>query len=79
MRDSQGRELDFVVAENDKPAFAVECKTGEQGLSRNVSYFAERTDIPRFYQVHMGTRDYEVAQHNARVLPLANLARLLML
>ncbi|MFP6646135.1 MAG: ATP-binding protein [Candidatus Latescibacterota bacterium] len=79
VRDSQGRELDFVVAENDKPAFAVECKTGEQGLSRNVSYFAERTDIPRFYQVHMGTRDYEVAQHNARVLPLANLARLLML
>ena len=79
VRDSQGRELDFVVIENDKPAFAVECKTGEQKLSRSVSYFAERTDIPRFYQVHMGTRDYEVAQYNARVLPLATFARLLML
>ena len=73
VRDSHGRELDFVVVENDRPAFAVECKTGEQALSRNVSYLAQRTDIPRFYQVHTGTRDYEVAQYNARVLPLTTL------
>ncbi len=79
VRDAQGRELDFVVIENDRPAFAVECKSGEQGLSRNVSYFAARTDIPYFYQVHMGSKDYEVAQYNARVLPLTTLARLLAL
>jgi len=79
VRDAQGRELDFVVVANDRPAFAVECKTGEQKLSRNVSYFAERTDIPYFYQVHTGSKDYEVAQHNARVLPLTTLARLLTL
>ncbi len=79
VRDAQGRELDFVVVENERPAFAVECKSGEQGLSRNIPYFAERTDIPYFYQVHMGSKDYEVAQYNARVLPLTTLARLLAL
>ena len=79
VRDAQGRELDFVVAVNDRPVFAVECKTGEQSLSRNVSYFASRTDIPCFYQVHTGSKDYAVAEHNARVLPLTSLAGLLNL
>ena len=79
VRDARGRELDFVVVVNDRPAFAVECKTGEQGLSRNISYFAPRTDIPCFYQVHMGTKDHEVDQYNARVLPLTTMARLLAL
>ncbi|MFC1766464.1 ATP-binding protein, partial [Planctomycetota bacterium] len=55
IRDSQGREIDFVVVKNSKPLFAVECKSGEQGLSRHVSYFSQRSNIPNFYQVHMGT------------------------
>lgn len=77
VRDSQGRELDFVVVRNQKPEFAVECKTGERDLSRNISYFAERTKIPQFYQVHMGQRDQEIAKFRARVLPITALARLL--
>jgi hypothetical protein len=35
-----------------KPVFAVECRTGERDLSRNIPYFAARSDIPVFYQVH---------------------------
>lgn len=77
VRDSQGRELDFVVVRNNKPEFAVECKTGEKDLSRNISYFAERTNIPCFYQVHMGKTDYELAKFRARILPLTALAKVL--
>ncbi len=77
IRDSQGREIDFVVVKNRKPVFAVECKTGEQGLSRNIAYFCQRTDIPCFYQVHIGSKDYEVAEYKARVLPFTSLSRLL--
>ena len=55
MRDSQGRELDFVVTVNDRPVFAMECNADEQGLSRNVSYFAQRTAC--FYRVHTGTKE----------------------
>jgi len=77
LRDSAGREIDFVVLRDRKPIFAVECKSGETGLSRNVSYFAARTNIPRFYQTHMGSRDYEIAEHKARVLPVTALAEVL--
>ncbi|MEI7828017.1 MAG: ATP-binding protein, partial [Euryarchaeota archaeon] len=77
LRDSAGREIDFVVLKNKKPLFAVECKTGEQTLSRNVSYFATRTDIPQFYQVHLGEKDYEVAHSKARVLPFTTFTGIL--
>ena len=77
VRDAQRRELDFVVVRNNKPEFAVECKTGEKNISRNISYFAERTNIPTFYQVHLGTKDYELAKHRARILPLTALANIL--
>jgi hypothetical protein len=77
VRDAQGRELNFVVVKNGKPVFAVECKAGDTGISRNISYFAQRTNIPRFYQMHNGSKDYEIAEHHARVLPLTSFSRIL--
>jgi len=77
LRDSAGREIDFVVVRGGKPVFAVECKTGERSLARNICYFAQRTRIPCFYQVHRGRQDFEVAEHKARVLPVTALARIL--
>ncbi len=79
IRDSVGRELDFVVVKNNKPLFAVECKTGEQGISRNISYFAERSNIPYFYQVHLGSKDYEIKESKARVLPFTAFAHIMEL
>lgn len=67
LRDTDKREVDFVVLQNRKPVFAVECKTGEKSLSPALRYFAERTDIPRFFQVHLGTAHYQ--QGNLTVLP----------
>ncbi len=54
LRDTDGRECDFVVLKQGKPIFAVECKTGEESVSPSVKYFAEKTNIPIFYQVHLG-------------------------
>lgn len=70
LRDIDGREIDFVVLQNKKPLFAVECKTGERQLSQHVQYFRARTSIPAFYQVHMGMKDFGVAK-TGRVLPFA--------
>jgi predicted AAA+ superfamily ATPase len=77
IRDSVGREIDFVVVRNGTPLFGVECKTGEGKLSKHISYFAQRSPIPTFFQVHMGERDYEVADARARVLPLTTFAAIL--
>lgn len=77
VRDSMKRELDFIVIRNSKPEFAVECKTGDRDISKNISYFSKRTNIPYFYQVHMGKKDYELAKHRARILPITSLAKIL--
>ena len=79
VRDAIGRELDLVVIANNKPLFAVECKTGDRNLSRNIAYFSQRTDIPFFYQVHTGDRDYERAELKARVIPVTRFCELLKL
>jgi uncharacterized protein len=79
LRDSTGREIDFVVLKNGKPEFAVECKAGNQAINKNIAYFSERTDIPYFYQVHLGDKDYELANFKARVIPFTRLCRELKL
>jgi uncharacterized protein len=68
LRDATGREVDFIVLKNKKPLFAVECKCGEKSLSPSIHYFKERTNIPMFYQVHLGSRDYQ-SEARTRVLP----------
>lgn len=68
LRNKDGQEIDFVILEQKKPLFAVECKTGDSQLSKSIPYFKERTSIPAFYQVHMGTKDYGHAS-KGRVLP----------
>ncbi|OFZ28847.1 MAG: AAA family ATPase [Bdellovibrionales bacterium RIFCSPHIGHO2_01_FULL_40_29] len=68
LKDTDGREIDFIVLKNKKPIFAVECKTGDKQLSKNINYFKERTTIPFYYQVHLGQKDYS-PDRNVRVLP----------
>jgi predicted AAA+ superfamily ATPase len=74
LRDTDLREIDFVVIQNKKPLFAVECKTGERSLSKHIQYFRERTPIPEYYQVHLGSRDY--ADGNVRLLPFETFCRI---
>ena len=58
LRDTDKREVDFVVLKDRKPAFAVECKSGDKAIGAAPRYFAERTPIPRFYQTHLGERHF---------------------
>lgn len=67
IRDVDLREIDFIVLKNKKPLFAVECKTGESHIGKNLYYYRERTKIPQFYQIHLGEKDY--SDGNIRVLP----------
>lgn len=53
IRDTDKREVDFVVLKNKIPLFAVECKLRDQNPSSHIFYFQERTKIPKFYQVSL--------------------------
>jgi predicted AAA+ superfamily ATPase len=69
IRDTDGREVDFVVLKDSMPLFAVECKLSEKNPSPHLKYFRERTNIPLFFQVHLGDSDFGDATKGVRVLP----------
>lgn len=73
LRDTDKREVDFVVLKEGKPLFAVECKTSPKSISPSIHYFNERTDIPLFYQVHEKMDDY--VKNGVRVLPVQTFCR----
>jgi len=79
LRDTDKREVDFVVLQNEEPLFAVECKTGERSVSANAHYFRARTNIPRWFQVHQGSKDFGNEQTGIRVLPVEKWVKLLHL
>jgi len=75
LRDTDGREIDFLVLRNGKPEFAVECKTGEKQLSKRIEYFKSRLKIPEVYQVHRGTREFGDETTTGMVLPFRNFCK----
>lgn len=74
LRDFDKREIDFVVLRDKKPIFAVECKTGEKQVSPAIRYFKARTNIPLFYQVHLGEKSSE-PEAGIRILPFIEFCR----
>lgn len=74
LRDTDRREVDFVVLRDNRPLFAVECKTGAKSPNRAIEYFRMRTDIRNFYQVHLSDRDY-IDKSGTRVLPFVTFCR----
>lgn len=69
IRDTDKREVDFVVLRNNKPEFAVECKLKYRDIPGSLLYFAKRLNIPKYYLVHMGEKDFEHAALPIRVVP----------
>jgi uncharacterized protein len=79
LRDSEKREIDFVVLKNNEPQFGVECKSSEKSISKQIAYFSKRTKIPYFYQVHLGKMDYENAELKTRALPFEKFCQILQI
>jgi predicted AAA+ superfamily ATPase len=69
IRDTDKREIDFVVLKAGLPLFAVECKVSVKDVLSEIGYFSQRLNIPKYYLVHLGDKDYEHAILPLRVLP----------
>ncbi len=61
-------EIDFPFTFDDKPWFAVEVKSGDRNLSKNMHYFKEKLGIPFVYQLVYRT-DEDFVKDNIRVMP----------
>lgn len=68
-RDIDRREVDFVVLEDRKPIFFIECKLSDTEISPHLKYLCARFKGVKAYQISaFGTRDY-VSAEGIRVMP----------
>jgi len=68
-RDIDGREVDFVICERRKPLLLVECKWGDDEVSRSLKYFLARFSNAEAWQISAtGNKDY-VTPDGIRVAP----------
>ena len=51
IRNTQKKEIDFLVTVKEKPWFCVEVKMGNENPSPNLYYYKDRLNIPFLYQV----------------------------
>jgi predicted AAA+ superfamily ATPase len=74
-RDIEGREVDFVVVEEDKPVLLVECKTSDRDISPALRYLKARFPLAEAWQVSaVGKHDF-VSREGIRVAPALQLLR----
>lgn len=67
LRDTFGREVDFLVTVNRKPWFAVETKVSDTEPSPHLRYFQEKLSIPFLYQVVLNT-EQDILQDKIRIM-----------
>ena len=68
-RDTDGREVDFIVTDGRQPVLCVECKWADGRLDKNLRYFKVRFPDCEAWQVSAtGTKDY-VTPEGIRVAP----------
>jgi predicted AAA+ superfamily ATPase len=77
LRDHSGRELDFVLVLDGLPIMAIECKISSRGLSDQIKFFAVKTTIPAFYQVHISGEEFQNQEFRASVLNFSTFVRML--
>ena len=59
-RDTDKREVDFIITNNKKPIQAIECKLKAKNISSNLKYFKAKFPNTECIQVHLeNTREYE--------------------
>jgi predicted AAA+ superfamily ATPase len=72
-RDTDGREVDFVVMERRNPVLLVECKWGDGPVDRSLRYLKGKFPGAPAWQVSMaGTKDYQTPE-GIRVAPALSL------
>lgn len=68
-RDVYKREVDFVILENRKPIYFIECKLADAATNPGLNYLKQRFPATPAYQISLhGKKDY-LSRENIRVCP----------
>jgi len=74
-RDKDGREVDFVVTDREKPLLLVECKLSDGPVDKSLRYLKRRFPEAEAWQISQtGTKDF-VTPEGIRVAPALELLR----
>ncbi len=73
LRDTEKREVDFVVLKNRKPLFAVECKSGEKLSDRRFSIWLKEHRYRASIRLAFGSRHFETGK--VTVIPFVRLCQ----
>ena len=77
-RDTDGREVDFVIADGRRPVRCVECKWADAPIDKSLRYFKKRFPDCDAWQISAaGTKDY-VSPEGIRVAPALVLLKTLI-
>lgn len=72
-RDIDGREVDFVITEDDKPIYFIECKWSYSEVSKSLRYMKTRFPKSQAWQISFdGTKDYQTPE-GIRIAPALKL------
>jgi hypothetical protein len=72
LRDTDGREVDFLMTLDGAPWIAIEVKAADTSVSKHLHYFRTKLAIPYCYQV-VGEKGVDFAQNGIRVTSVENL------
>lgn len=71
-RDSEQREIDFVICEGSTPSHFIECKLGDSTISKSLFFIKNKFPKSQVFQLSLnGIKDY-VTQDGIRVMPARN-------
>ncbi len=70
LRDKEQREVDFLVAIDNRPWFCVEVKRNFKDIPSSLKYFSEKLKIPFMYEV-VNQDDMDIIKDNVRIMGVA--------
>jgi hypothetical protein len=68
-RDIDGREVDFVIVEDNKPMVCVECKVKDENPSKHLLYFLEKFPSCKAWQVTLDGTKNVTTKEGIRIAP----------
>ncbi len=71
-RDTDGREVDFIITEDNKPIYAIECKYSNKDLSKHLVYFKNRFPECEAFQVSMKSSKEYISKEGVNVISALN-------
>jgi len=77
-RDVDKREVDFIITEDAKPLWAIECKTEDQDASPHLVYFKRKFPNVQAYQIAFHGKKNVVTKDDIWVCPAIEFLKILI-